>query len=75
MATVDDINLFALYADLGDLTDPAQSEPSLSLLTITVGELVDFADAVRAYERTLNEGGDEEEARETAQNVFNDNRR
>ncbi|WP_457492441.1 hypothetical protein [Streptomyces sp. P5_D11] len=44
-------------------------------MTITAGELVDFADAVRAYERCLHEGGDEEEARETAQAVFDDSRR
>lgn len=74
MATVESINLFALHANIGEMTDSV-SEPCDSLMTITVGELVDFADAVRAYERTLNEGGDEEEARETAQALYNDSRR
>ncbi|PAN00537.1 hypothetical protein CJI59_16765 [Streptomyces sp. Alain-F2R5] len=74
MAIVDSINLFALYADLTEMTDPALSEPRQSLLTIAAGELADFADAVRAYERCLMEGGDYEEARETAQAVFNDSR-
>ncbi|WP_326755110.1 hypothetical protein OH738_10725 [Streptomyces hirsutus] len=75
MAIAENVNLFALYADLGEMTDPRECEPSHSLLTITAGELVDFADAVRAYERCLMEGGDYEEARETAQAVFNDSRR
>ncbi|MFG2380573.1 hypothetical protein [Streptomyces avermitilis] len=74
MATVDNVNLFALYADMGTMTDPRESEPSESLLTITSGELVDFADAVRAYERCLHGGGDYEEARETAQAAYNDSR-
>ncbi|MGW2932947.1 hypothetical protein ACWDA7_14015 [Streptomyces sp. NPDC001156] len=75
MATVDNINLFALYAEMGTMTDPRESEPSESLMRITAGELVDFADAVRAYERCLTEGGDYEEARETAQAHYNDSRR
>ncbi|MEV5472978.1 hypothetical protein AB0L66_11550 [Streptomyces sp. NPDC052207] len=75
MAIVDGVNLFALYADLGSLTDPRESEPSEAPMRITIGELVDFADAVRAYERCLTEGGDYEEARETAQALFNESRR
>lgn len=60
MAIAENINLFALYADMGTMTDPRESEPSESLMTITAGELVEFADAVRAYERCLLEGGDYE---------------
>ncbi|MET8185713.1 hypothetical protein ABZV15_07935 [Streptomyces sp. NPDC005246] len=56
-------------------TELRESGPSEAPLRITVGELVDFADAVRAYERTIHEGGDEEEALETAQSLFNDARR
>ncbi|MDF3300140.1 hypothetical protein [Streptomyces tropicalis] len=56
------------------MTDPRESEPSEALLTITAGELVDFADAVRAYERCLMQGGDHEEARETAQAHYDDSR-
>ncbi|MET7761719.1 hypothetical protein ABZS71_06645 [Streptomyces sp. NPDC005393] len=74
MAIVHSVNLFALYADLATMTDPRESEPSEALLTITAGELVDFADAARAYERCLMEGGDYEEARETAQAHYNDSR-
>ncbi|MGW5198625.1 hypothetical protein [Streptomyces spiralis] len=75
MAIVQSVNLFALYAGLETMTDPSESEPSETLLTITAGELVDFADAVRAQERCLMEGGDEEEAWETAQAHYNDSRR
>jgi hypothetical protein len=75
MAIAESINLFALYVDLGDMTDPRECEPSEARLTITAGELVDFAEAVRAYERCIHEGGDEEEARVTAQALFNDSRR
>ncbi|MGW0136253.1 hypothetical protein [Streptomyces sp. NPDC003299] len=75
MAIAQSINLFALYVDLGDMTDPRECEPSEARLTITAGELVDFAEAVRAYERCLHEGGDEEEAWETARAHYNDSRR
>ncbi|MFF3558957.1 hypothetical protein ACFYXS_02795 [Streptomyces sp. NPDC002574] len=70
-----DVNLLALWADLATMTDPRESDPSEAPMRITVGELCDFADAVRLYERTLNEGGDEEEAIDTAQKSFNDARR
>ncbi|MCX4564767.1 MULTISPECIES: hypothetical protein [Streptomyces] len=75
MAIAENINLFALYADLGEMTDPTESKPSHMLLTISAGELVGFADAVRAYERCLIEGRDYGEAQETAQALFNDSRR
>ncbi|CAL9456508.1 hypothetical protein SUDANB15_02531 [Streptomyces sp. enrichment culture] len=74
MAIVKSINLFALYADLTEMTDPKQSDPRDVQMTITAGELVDFADAVRAYERCLTEGGDEEEGWETARAHYNDSR-
>jgi hypothetical protein len=74
VAIAESINLFALYTDLGDMTDPRERESSETRLTITAGELVDFAEAVRAHERCIHEGGDEEEARVTAQALFNDSR-
>ncbi|GAA5078674.1 hypothetical protein [Streptomyces similanensis] len=72
MAAVQNINLFTLYADLVTMTDPGESDPSKTVLTITAGELTDFADAVRAQERCLTEGGDEDEAWETARAHYND---
>ncbi|MGW3154017.1 hypothetical protein ACWDG9_04835 [Streptomyces sp. NPDC001073] len=75
MAIAENINLFALYVDLGDMTDPRECEPSESRLTITAGELCDFAEAVRAHERCIQDGGDEEEARVTAQAAYDDSRR
>ncbi|MBQ0969208.1 hypothetical protein KBY91_15370 [Streptomyces sp. RK23] len=74
MAIVQNVNLFALYADLVTMSDPRETDPSATLMTITAGELTDFADAVRAQERCLTEGGDEEEAWETARAHYNDSR-
>ncbi|CAM5555445.1 hypothetical protein [Streptomyces parvulus] len=74
MAIVQNINLFALYADLATMPNPGRSDPSNAALTITAGELTDFAGAVRAQERCLTEGGDEEEAWETPRAHYNDSR-